>query len=102
MVVTDDDDVADRIRLLRSHGMTTLTWDRHRGHAHSYDVVTHGFNYRLDEVRAALGLVQLGRLDEGNAARARHAAATASVSTRSRASPCRSATAPATCARHIT
>ncbi len=73
MVVTDDDDVADRIRLLRSHGMTTLTWDRHRGHAHSYDVVASGFNYRFDEVRAALGLVQLGRLDEGNAARARHA-----------------------------
>ena len=68
MVVTDDDAVADRIRLLRSHGMTTLTWDRHRGHAHSYEVVTSGFNYRLDEVRAAIGLVQLGRLDAGNAA----------------------------------
>ena len=74
MVVTDDDGLADRIRLLRSHGMTTLTWDRHRGHAHSYDVVASGFNYRFDEVRAALGLVQLARLDEGNAARARHAA----------------------------
>ena len=74
MVVTDDDDVAERVRLLRSHGMTTLTWDRHRGHAHSYDVVASGFNYRFDEVRAAIGLVQLGRLDEGNAARARHVA----------------------------
>jgi dTDP-4-amino-4,6-dideoxygalactose transaminase len=74
MVVTDDDGVAERIRLLRSHGMTTLTWDRHRGHAHSYEVVTSGFNYRLDEVRAALGLVQLRRLDEGNAARGRFAA----------------------------
>jgi dTDP-4-amino-4,6-dideoxygalactose transaminase len=74
MVVTDDDGVADRIRLLRSHGMTTLTWDRHRGHAHSYEVVTSGFNYRLDEVRAALGLVQLRRLDDGNAARGRFVA----------------------------
>ena len=74
MVVTDSDEVAERIRLLRSHGMTTLTWDRHRGHAHSYDVVTSGFNYRFDEVRAALGLVQLTRLDAGNEARARHAA----------------------------
>lgn len=71
MVVTDDDEVAEQIRLLRSHGMTTLTWDRHRGHAHSYEVVTSGFNYRLDELRAALGLVQLRRLDEGNAARGR-------------------------------
>jgi len=74
MVVTDDDDVAERIRLLRSHGMTTLTWDRHRGHAHSYDVVDSGFNYRFDEVRAALGLVQLTRLDAGNEARAGFAA----------------------------
>jgi dTDP-4-amino-4,6-dideoxygalactose transaminase len=71
MLVTNDDDLAERLRLLRSHGMTTLTWDRHRGHAHSYDVVTHGFNYRLDEIRAAMALVQLRRLAEGNAARAR-------------------------------
>jgi dTDP-4-amino-4,6-dideoxygalactose transaminase len=70
MIVTDDDDLQERLRLLRSHGMTTLTWDRHRGHAHSYDVVTHGFNYRLDEIRAALGLVQLRRLPEENAGRA--------------------------------
>ena len=71
MLVTDDDALAERLRLLRSHGMTTLTWDRHRGHAASYDVVTRGFNYRLDEVRAAVGLVQLRRLPEENAARAR-------------------------------
>lgn len=69
MIVTNDDALAARIRLLRSHGMTTLTWDRWRGHAHSYDVVEQGFNYRLDELRAAIGLVQLGRLREQNAAR---------------------------------
>jgi dTDP-4-amino-4,6-dideoxygalactose transaminase len=70
MIVTDDDELKERLRLLRSHGMTTLTWDRHRGHAHSYDVVTHGYNYRLDEIRAALGLVQLRRLPAENAGRA--------------------------------
>ena len=69
MVVTDDDDIADRVRLLRSHGMTTLTWDRHRGHASTYDVLLQGFNYRLDEVRATMGLVQLRRLEQENAAR---------------------------------
>jgi dTDP-4-amino-4,6-dideoxygalactose transaminase len=74
MIVTDDDDLRERLRLLRSHGMTTLTWDRHRGHAHSYDVVTHGFNYRLDEIRAALGLVQLRRLPKENEQRAEVAA----------------------------
>ena len=74
LMVTDDDELAARLRLLRSHGMTTLTWDRHRGHASTYDVVLPGFNYRLDEVRAAIGLVQLGRLPEENAGRARIAA----------------------------
>jgi dTDP-4-amino-4,6-dideoxygalactose transaminase len=42
--------------------MTTLTWDRHRGHASSYDVVEIGFNFRLDEIRAAMASVQLGRI----------------------------------------
>lgn len=71
MVVTDDDAVAARLRLLRSHGMTTLTLDRARGHAASYDVRVAGFNYRLDEVRAGMGNVQLRRLDAYNEARRR-------------------------------
>ena len=74
MVVTDDDRLADRIRLLRSHGMTALTWERHRGDASSYDVVTPGFNQRMDEVRAAVGLAQLDRLGSWNTARAQIAA----------------------------
>jgi len=71
MIVTSDDELAKRLRLLRSHGMTTLTWDRHHGHASSYDVLLPGFNYRLDEVRATVGLVELPRLVEENAARSR-------------------------------
>jgi len=74
MITTDDEDLADSIRLLRSHGMTTLTWERHRGHASSYDVVAQGFNYRLDELRAAMGLVQLSRLPAENEARSKIAA----------------------------
>jgi dTDP-4-amino-4,6-dideoxygalactose transaminase len=70
-IVTDDDDLAARLRLLRSHGMTTLTWDRHRGHAAGYDVVALGFNYRIDEPRAALATARLGRLDADNRKRAR-------------------------------
>ena len=69
MIVTDDDDLAEQVRLLRSHGMTTLTWERHRGHASSYDVVAQGFNYRLDELRAAIGMHQLRRLPDENARR---------------------------------
>ncbi len=69
MVVTNDGELAGKIKTARSHGMTTLTWDRHRGHSFSYDVVARGYNYRLDEMRAALGLVQLDRLTSGNARR---------------------------------
>jgi dTDP-4-amino-4,6-dideoxygalactose transaminase len=71
MVVFEDEEVAARARLLRSHGMTSLTWDRHRGHATGYDVVELGFNYRLDEIRAALGVVQLSRLEALNETRRR-------------------------------
>lgn len=69
MVVTKDGELAERIRIMRSHGMTTLTWDRHKGHSFSYDVVALGYNYRLDEMRAALGIVQLSRVEAGNAKR---------------------------------
>jgi len=53
-------------KYLRSHGMTTLTLDRHHGRAISYDVVQPGLNYRIDEMRAALGIVQLEKLPESN------------------------------------
>jgi len=66
LIVTNRDDLAERLRLLRSHGMTSLTWDRHRGHAVGYDVVAHGYNYRLDELHAALGRCQLRKLSENN------------------------------------
>jgi dTDP-4-amino-4,6-dideoxygalactose transaminase len=69
MVATDRDDLATRIRLLRSHGMTSLTWDREKGHASSYDVRLHGFNYRLDELHAAIGREQLRKLSAGNGRR---------------------------------
>ena len=62
MVTTDREDVAKAIRLLRSHGMTHQTMDRHRGHAYSYDVVVWGYNYRLTEIEAVLGSVQLAVL----------------------------------------
>ncbi len=68
-IATDEDELAARVRSLRSHAMTTVTWDRHRGYASSYDVVDVGFNYRLDEPRAALGHSRLGRLADDIEAR---------------------------------
>jgi len=69
MLVTNDDQLAERLRTLRSHGMTSLTWDRHKGHAWSYDVIDLGYNYRIDEIRSALGRVQLKKLSQNNQAR---------------------------------
>jgi dTDP-4-amino-4,6-dideoxygalactose transaminase len=69
MVVAADPARLQRIRLLRSHGMTASTLDRERGRAVGYDVVDCGFNFRMDELRAALGLVQIERLPAWNRTR---------------------------------
>jgi dTDP-4-amino-4,6-dideoxygalactose transaminase len=69
MVTTLSTELDRTMRYLRSHGMTTLTLDRHQGRAVTYDVVRPGLNYRMDEMRAALGLVQLAKLPAANAAR---------------------------------
>jgi len=71
MVTTVSEKNNDALKLLRSHGMTSLTLDRHKGRAISYDVVRPGFNFRIDEVRAALGLVQLAKLEQANHQRSR-------------------------------
>jgi len=64
LLATDDDSVASVARSLRSHAMTSGTWDRHRGHAAGYDVVGLGYNYRLDEPRAALLEARLTTLED--------------------------------------
>jgi dTDP-4-amino-4,6-dideoxygalactose transaminase len=68
-LATSDEAIAQHARLLRSHALTSTTWDRHRGHAPGYDVVATGFNYRLDEVRAALLSSRLEDLEEDIAQR---------------------------------
>lgn len=62
MLVTHDPALRDRARLLRSHGMTTMSYQRASGHSTAYDVIEHGYNYRMDDLRAAIGTVQLGKL----------------------------------------
>jgi dTDP-4-amino-4,6-dideoxygalactose transaminase len=64
LLCTDDDEVAAFARSRRSHAMTSGTWDRHSGRTDTYDVVALGFNYRLDEPRAALLLSRLQRLEQ--------------------------------------
>jgi dTDP-4-amino-4,6-dideoxygalactose transaminase len=71
MVVTNRADLAENIQMLRSHGMTRSSWERHQGPAGSYDIALPGFNYRLDELHAAIGRAQLAKLMGGNAKRRR-------------------------------
>jgi len=71
MIATRDEEIYQRCKNLRSHGMTVATLDRMKGRAANYDVFEPGLNYRIDEMRAALGLVQLSKLPEANASRAR-------------------------------
>ena len=75
VLLTDDDALAERARLMRWHGITRSIWERHRASRESYEVAGLGFNYRIDDARAALARSRLRRLDEDN----RHRAALASV-----------------------
>jgi dTDP-4-amino-4,6-dideoxygalactose transaminase len=65
MLVTPDAAVADRLRRLREHGMDVSAAQRH---ASRQPVIEHytepGFNYRMTDVQAAIGLVQLAKLDQ--------------------------------------
>lgn len=63
-ITTDDPELANRLRSMRSHG-----WARHEG-GDPYTFVGPGFNVRPTEIAAAIGLVQLGRLDSFNKLRA--------------------------------
>ncbi len=73
IICTNNDDYANYIKKIRSHGMTSATLDRHHGHAYSYDVTDLGYNYRIDEIHAALARCQLKKLETGNARRRRAA-----------------------------
>ncbi len=76
MLVTDDDALADRVRKLRWMGISRDTWSRfnngHVGRAWEYDVEEVGFKYCMNDIAAALGLVQLDKLERGNALRRQH------------------------------
>ncbi len=62
MLITNNVDVYNKVRLLRSHGMTTMSYQRASGHATTYDVVELGYNYRMDDIRASIGIVQMHKL----------------------------------------
>jgi len=67
MAVTNDAQLAKRMRLLRSHGITSIAADMHSRPAQeiwNYQQIDLGFNYRMTDIHAALGVSQMQRLDE--------------------------------------
>ena len=62
MFISNNKEMADKARLLRSHGMTTMSYQRAGGHATSYDIVELGYNFRLDDIHAAIAIEQLKKL----------------------------------------
>jgi dTDP-4-amino-4,6-dideoxygalactose transaminase len=65
MLLTNDDRIADSVRLLALHGMDRDAWKRYTaGGTWRYDVSALGFKYNMPDLAAALGLGQLDRFDE--------------------------------------
>ena len=72
MLVTDDDSIADRARVMRLHGISRDAWKRYTaGGTWYYEIEDVGFKYNLTDLAAAIGLVQLERADELRLARQR-------------------------------
>ena len=63
MIITNDETLHEKAKLIRSHGMTSLSFDRAKGHSTEYDVIELGYNYRMDDIRASIGIVQLDKLE---------------------------------------
>ena len=62
MLITRHPEYAERAKLLRSHGMTSMSYQRAKGHTTSYDVVEYGYNYRMDDIHSAIGIAQLAKI----------------------------------------
>lgn len=61
-IVTDDEDLARRMRTFRNHGITSDHGQRAKSGSWHYEMVELGFNYRLTDLQCALGLTQLNKL----------------------------------------
>jgi len=68
-ITARDKELLARIRQMRGHGMTSGSFQRLAASSPVYDVTMLGFNYRMDDLRAAIGLVQLTHLSEWNGKR---------------------------------
>jgi len=72
MIITKSKKIAEYVKSLRNHGITKSLFQRYsKGSPWDYDVVEPGYNYRMDEVRSALGINQLKQIKKLNALRKR-------------------------------
>ena len=62
VVTSPDRSVFENVRQMRNHGMTSGTFQRFSNQTVGYDVTMLGYNYRMDDLRAAIGLTQLRKL----------------------------------------
>lgn len=64
MITTDDDKHAERCRIMSLHGISRDAWKRYTAEGSwKYDIIAPGFKYNLTDIAAALGLVQLAKLE---------------------------------------
>lgn len=62
MLITNEAELEKKARLIRSHGMSTMSYQRATGHTTEYDITCLGYNYRMDDIRAAIAIEQLKKL----------------------------------------
>ncbi|HXX21331.1 MAG TPA: DegT/DnrJ/EryC1/StrS aminotransferase family protein [Candidatus Acidoferrum sp.] len=71
MVTTENEEYADRIRILSLHGISKDAWKRYTSAGSwRYDILEVGYKYNLTDIQAAIGLVQLAKCDAMQSARA--------------------------------
>ena len=65
MLVTNDNEIAQRVKLMRLHGIDRDVWDRFTSSKPTweYDVIAPGYKYNMPDINAAIGLAQLEYLD---------------------------------------
>lgn len=65
MLTTDDDDLADRARIISLHGMSRNAWKRYeKAGSWYYEILYPGFKYNMTDIQASLGLHQLDKLED--------------------------------------
>ena len=70
MLTTDDEALAERVRILSLHGISVDAWKRHRpGQYQHWDIVEAGYKYNMSDIQASLGISQLAKIEEFRRAR---------------------------------